>query len=93
MEKTISYRMAIFAVTTIASAFLYTDALAATTEYIAEYCTDHSVERLIREDSVDEMDLRDQYDLIDKYFAACMTKQKAEMRKEATYVNQPVFFN
>lgn len=77
----------------VAIAFAQNAAQAATQEYIADYCTVYSVDRLVQEDKVDEMDLRDQYDLIDKYFADCMTKQKADIRKEAAYVEQSVFFN
>ena len=71
----------------------YTVALAATEEFITNYCTDYSVHRLIQEGSNDEMNLQDQYDLIDKYFTDCIIKKRAEIRKEAVYSTQPVFFN
>ncbi len=79
---------------TFASALLAQgSAYAANQEYLAEYCTDYSVSRLIRDDNSDEMNLRDQYDLIDRYFADCMVQQKAAIRRETAYVTQPVFFN
>ncbi len=93
MERYLLYRRLFFAATLVATIAPHAAALAAQQEFVAEYCTDYSVDRLIKEDNVDDMDLRDQYDLIDKYFADCMTKQKAETHKEATYVDQPVFFN
>lgn len=62
-------------------------------EYANAYCADYSVDRLTQEGNSYEMDLSDQYRLVSRYYADCIDQKKAEIRNEAAYVNQPVFFN
>lgn len=93
MKNYLRYKVFILAGSLIISCLSVSYASAESQEYANTYCADYSIERLTQEGNSDEMDLSDQYRLVSQYYADCMDQKKTEIRNEAAYVNQPVFFN
>ena len=93
MKKYLRYKIFTLASSFVVCCLSASYASAANQEYANTYCADYSIERLTQEGNSDEMDLSDQYRLVSQYYADCMDQKKTEIRNEAAYVSQPVFFN